>query len=51
MPLPFYTAKYIKKHKKLRTAETHRLAASAVTAVARTPRPPVLTAASDALLI
>jgi hypothetical protein len=48
---PFYTAKRVKKHKKLRAADAHRLTTNAVAAVARTPRQPVLTLASDALLI
>jgi hypothetical protein len=51
MALPFYTAKRVKKHKKLRAAHAHRLASNAVAAVARTPRQPALTMVSDALLM
>lgn len=51
MQPPFYTAKYVKKHKKLRAADAHRLANNAEAAVARTPRRPVLNPGSGALLI
>jgi hypothetical protein len=51
MSPPFYTEKYLKKHKKLRAADVHRRATNAVAAVARTPRQPVLTMVNGALLM
>jgi hypothetical protein len=48
---PFYTEKYVKKYKKLRADDAHRLPTNAVAAVARTPRQPDLTVVSDALLM